>query len=77
VRRFLDPRVHPVISSRSTTRPPCRGQVTPGTSALFVLTSEAVMDKVHGAFEGESPELIFTNLSSEEEETLRSVFADA
>jgi len=54
-----------------------RDQVTPGTSALFVLTSEAVMDKVHGAFEGQSPELIFTNLSSEEEATLRDVFADA
>jgi uncharacterized membrane protein len=54
-----------------------RDQVTPGTSALFVLTSEAVMDKVHGAFEGQSPELIFTNLSSEEEATLRDVFGDA
>ena len=54
-----------------------REQVTPGTSALFVLTSDAVIDKVHEAFGGQSPELIFTNLSSEEEETLRSVFADA
>ena len=54
-----------------------REQVTPGTSALFVLTSDAAMDKVHGAFGGQSPELIFTNLSSEEEATLRSVFADA
>ena len=54
-----------------------RDMLQPGTSALFVLTSEAVMDKVHGAFEGQSPELIFTNLSAEEEATLRDVFADA
>ena len=50
-----------------------RDQVTPGTSALFVLTSDAVMDKVHDAFaEHEPAELIFTNLSNEQEAALRS-----
>ncbi|MDX6627734.1 MAG: hypothetical protein QOE56_2723, partial [Solirubrobacterales bacterium] len=38
-----------------------RTRVTPGTSALFVLTSDAVMDRVRNAFEGETPELLETN----------------
>ena len=52
-------------------------QVTPGTSPLFVLTSDAVIDKVEEAFAGQKPELISTNLSNEEEEMLRSVFLEA
>ena len=52
-----------------------RDQVTPGTSALFVMTSGAVMDKVQEAFEGQSPQLLRTNLSKEQEEALRTVFA--
>ncbi|WGL50383.1 DUF1269 domain-containing protein [Nocardioides sp. BP30] len=52
-----------------------RDEVTPGTSALFVMTSDAVMDKVHDAFAGHGPsELIFTNLSAEQERALRDVF---
>ena len=53
-----------------------REQVTPGTSALFALTSDAVLDRVHTAFAGQSPELIFTNLSDEEEAKLRSAFGE-
>jgi uncharacterized membrane protein len=54
-----------------------RDQVTPGTSALFVMTSDAVVDKVHAAFaEGGMGELIFTNLSNEQEAALREVFTD-
>jgi uncharacterized membrane protein len=53
-----------------------RAQVTPGTSALFVLTSDAVLDRVKGAFAGHEPELLETNLSSEEESRLRDVFAE-
>lgn len=53
-----------------------RDQVTPGTSALFVLSSDAVIDKVHDAFAGQHPsELIFTNVSQEQEAALREVFA--
>jgi uncharacterized membrane protein len=52
-----------------------RDQVTPGTSALFVMTSDAVIDKVKDAFEGgEKAELIFTNLTHEQEAALREVF---
>jgi len=54
-----------------------RDQVTPGTSALFLMTSDAVLDKARDAFAGDSrPELIFTNLSSEQESALREVFTD-
>jgi uncharacterized membrane protein len=54
-----------------------RDQVTPGTSALFVMTSDAVMDKVQDAFQDNQPsELLFTNLSDEQEQALRQVFED-
>jgi uncharacterized membrane protein len=52
-----------------------RDKITPGTSALFVLSSGAVMDKVHDAFRGQHPELIHTNLSDQQEQALREVFA--
>jgi uncharacterized membrane protein len=52
-----------------------RDQVTPGTSALFLMTDDVVVDKVQDAFAGHAPsELIFTNLSSEQEAALRQVF---
>ena len=53
-----------------------RDQVTPGTSALFVLSSDAVQDRVRDAFAGQHPELIETNLSAEDEARLREAFAD-
>ena len=54
-----------------------RDQVGPGTSALFLLSEGAVMDKVRDAFSGVHAELIQTNLSKEQEDTLREAFADA
>ncbi len=53
-----------------------RDRVTPGTSALFVLTSGAVVDKVHDAFANQKAQLIHTNLSNEEEQQLREAFAE-
>jgi uncharacterized membrane protein len=53
-----------------------KAQVTPGTSALFVLTSDAVFDKVKAAFEGVHAELIHTNLTNEDEAKLREAFAE-
>ena len=51
-----------------------RDQVTPGTSALFVMTSDAVVDKIKDAFSGlDQGELIFTNLDHEQEAALREV----
>ncbi|MEJ2865392.1 DUF1269 domain-containing protein [Actinomycetospora flava] len=52
-----------------------REKVTPGTSALFVMTSDAVLDKVHDAFAGQHPELVRTNLSNDQEDALRHAFA--
>jgi uncharacterized membrane protein len=53
-----------------------RDQVTPGTSALFVMTSDAVLDKVEEAFKGSHGRLISTNLSKEQEDKLREAFAE-
>ena len=50
--------------------------VTPGTSALFLLSSDAVIDKVKDAFQGAHAELIHTNLSDEQEAALRDAFAE-
>ena len=50
--------------------------IVPGTSALFVLSSDAVIDKVHNAFEGVNAELVKTNLSDEQEAKLREAFAE-
>lgn len=54
-----------------------REKVTPGTSALFLLTSDAVLDKVQEAFAGAEgrAELIHTNLSKDQEDKLREAFA--
>jgi uncharacterized membrane protein len=53
-----------------------RQKVTPGTSALFVMTSDAVVDKVHSAFPHTDAELIHTNLSAEDEAKLREAFSE-
>ncbi len=54
-----------------------RDQVTPGTSALFVMSSDAVVDKIRDAFaDDEKADLIFTNLDNDQEAALREVFAD-
>jgi uncharacterized membrane protein len=52
-----------------------RDQVTPGTSALFLLSSGAVIDRVKEEFTGHDAELISTNLSKEQEDKLREAFA--
>jgi uncharacterized membrane protein len=51
-----------------------RDKVTPGTSALFLLSSDAVIDRVAAEFEGGDAELISTNLSAEQEARLREAF---
>lgn len=52
-----------------------REKVTPGTSALFLLSSDAVMDRVRDEFQGVDAELISTNLSADQEARLREAFA--
>ncbi len=53
-----------------------RSEITPGTSALFVMTSDAVLDKVRDAFAGEHMELISANVSEEQEAKLREAFGE-
>lgn len=55
-----------------------RQQVKPGTSALFVMTSDAVQDKVFAAVKeaGLHGELVHTNLSDEQENKLREAFSE-
>ncbi len=53
-----------------------RAKITPGTSALFLTTSDVVVDRVRAAFEGEDVELLTTNLSVEDEHDLRELLED-
>ncbi len=53
-----------------------RDQVTPGTSALFLLSSDAVIDRVKEEFPSREAELISTNMSAEQEAKLREAFAE-
>jgi len=51
-----------------------RTEVTEGTSALFLMTTGAVVDRVGAALKGQPFELIATNLSEEQERNLRAAF---
>ena len=52
-----------------------QSEVTEGTSALFLLTADATVDKVENAFEGTQMELIRSNLTQEQEAKLLEDFA--
>jgi uncharacterized membrane protein len=51
-----------------------RAKVTEGTSALFLLTSNAVVDKIVEAFKGQTFEILSTNLPRDKEDALRAAF---
>ena len=53
-----------------------RTKVTEGTSALFLLTSDAVQDKVLEALKGTKMELIQSNLTAEQEAQLKATFGN-
>jgi uncharacterized membrane protein len=53
-----------------------REEIQPGTSALFVLSSNAVGDRVREAFAGQEMTLVESNLSREQEDKLREVFSE-
>lgn len=53
-----------------------RSKVTPGTSALFLLSQGAVADGVVPELRALNPELITTNLPAEQEARLREVFSE-
>jgi uncharacterized membrane protein len=52
-----------------------REKVTEGTSALFLLTTSAVVDKVVEALKDQTFEIISTNLPKEKEDELRAAFS--
>jgi len=52
-----------------------RDQVTVGTSALFLMTVNAVQDKVIEELKGYKFELIASNLTKEQEDQLKAAFA--
>jgi uncharacterized membrane protein len=52
-----------------------RAKVTEGTSALFLMSEKATIDKVIEAFTGEPMELIQSNLSGEQEAKLKEHFS--
>lgn len=54
----------------------CRDKITEGTSALFLMTTDAVQDRVIEAMKQHKFEIITTNLSKEQEDALRAAFQE-
>jgi uncharacterized membrane protein len=53
-----------------------KADMTPGTSALVLLSADAVIDTVAKAFEGHAMELMRSDLSVQQEDRLRASFSD-
>lgn len=53
-----------------------KADMVPGTSAVVVMSYGAVMDIVAKAFQGQSMELMRSDLSVQEQDQLRSTFGD-
>jgi len=53
-----------------------RGKVTEGTSALFLLTGDATVDKLEDELKGELGTLIKSNLTKEQEAKLNEAFGE-
>ncbi|MCB0025219.1 MAG: DUF1269 domain-containing protein [Caldilinea sp.] len=53
-----------------------RAKITEGTSALFLLSEQATIDKVADAFKGTKMELIQSNLSADQEKALKAAFGE-
>ncbi len=51
-----------------------RDRIVPGTSALFLLTHDAVVDRIADAFAGTHADLLVTNLGHDDEAALRRAF---
>lgn len=54
----------------------CQNKITEGTSALFLMTTDATRDKVIDAMKQHKFEIVTTNLSKEQEEALRAAFEE-
>ncbi|GAA2007692.1 DUF1269 domain-containing protein [Catenulispora subtropica] len=53
-----------------------KAKVTPGSSALFLLTEDEVVDRLKPAFEAAHAELVSADLSAEQERKLRQAFGE-
>jgi uncharacterized membrane protein len=53
-----------------------KGDMTPGTSALVLLTSDAVIDTIAKAFDGQHMELVRSDLSVQQQDQVRAAFGD-
>lgn len=53
-----------------------REEITEGTSALFLMTRDEVLDKVSEELKGLDFQIIATNLSKEQEERLIAIFSE-
>jgi uncharacterized membrane protein len=51
-------------------------KVTPGTSALFLLTDDTVVAEIENALKDLNAHLVASNLSAEQEAKLREAFAE-
>jgi len=58
----------------SSTVEAVKGDMTPGTSALVLLSSDAVIGPVAEAFQGQGMELIRSSLSVQQEDQMRAAF---
>jgi uncharacterized membrane protein len=54
-----------------------KGDMTPGTSVLVLLTPEAAVDAFAKAFEGQGVELVRSDLSVQEQDEVRAALGDA
>ena len=54
-----------------------KDDITLGTSALVLLSANAAIEDVAKAFEGQAMELIRSDLSVQQEDTLRTAFSDS
>ena len=53
-----------------------REEITEGTSALFLLTGDVTVDRVHEALQGKMGVLIRSNLSNQQQKDLMAAFGD-
>jgi uncharacterized membrane protein len=51
-----------------------KGDMVPGTSVLMLLSSDAAVDTVARAFQGQGMELVRSDLSVEQQDRLRAAF---
>lgn len=54
-----------------------QSKVTPGTSALFLMSSGAVLDRIKDALAGQHFEVVASNLTAEQEAKLNQYFNEA